>query len=222
MPSFDSCIRMSRFLFLAIVLATLAVEPVHAQSNRMSLESIQTAYTNLDALQAEFTQVVSSDFAEDSTRLSGTVLLSGNKYRVQTPEQTVVTDGTTTWIYTPADTQVVVNDAAEGESAVTPDAFLTASAERYTVTETRNVQRSGRPHQRLEIEATDSSSQFESATLWVRGSDQIVSRMRATDRNGSTLDLRLHEIEVNPPLPNNAFTYHPPAGVEVIDLRRNP
>lgn len=222
MSSFHSDIQMSRFLLLAFVLATIAVEPVHAQSEPISLETVQTAYTNLDALQAEFTQVVSSEFAEDSTRLAGTVLLSGNRYRVQTPEQTVVTDGTTTWIYTPADTQVVVNDANQGESAVTPDAFLTASGERYTVTETRDVQRSGRPHHRLEVKATDSASQFETATLWVRESDHIVSRMRATDRNGSSLDLRLHEIEVNPTIVDTAFTFQPPDRVEVIDLRQNP
>lgn len=222
MPSSHSDIQMSRSLLLVLVLTAVAGGPVYAQSEPISLETVHTAYTNLDALQAEFTQVVSSEFAEDSTRLTGTVLLSGNKYRVEAPDQTVVTDGTTTWIYTPADTQVVVNDADQGESAVTPDAFLTASAERYTVTETRNVQRSGRPHHRLDIEATDSASQFETATLWVRGSDHIVSRMRATDRNGSTLDLRLHEIEVNPSIVDTAFTFHPPDGVEVIDLRQNP
>jgi outer membrane lipoprotein-sorting protein len=44
--------------------------------------------------------------------------------------------------------------------------------------------------------------------------------MRATDRNGSTLDLRLRDIATKPSLQDSSFTFSPPAGVEVVDLRR--
>lgn len=212
---------MTRSFLLTLLFSLALVGPVAGQSPTLSLSDVQAAYDALGGLQASFTQVVGSDFAAGSTRVEGSVLLSGNKYRVQTPAQTVVTDGDTTWIYTPADSQVVVSHA-DKEGAVTPETFLTASEERYEVTGATETTRLGTPHRTLTLAATDSASRFAEATLWVRTSDRVVTRMRAADRNGSTLDLRLRDIVVNPDAlrADAPFTFAPPPGVEVVDLRR--
>jgi outer membrane lipoprotein carrier protein len=212
---------MSRFAILIVVLGLALPPPAMGQSEALTLTDVQAAYEALDGLRASFTQVISSEFAGDTTRIEGTVLLSGNKYRVETPSQTVVTNGTTTWIYTPADSQVVVNDTEKNASTVTPETFLTASTDRYTVTSRTTTTRSGTRHVQLQLSATDSDARFKNATLWVRASDRVVTRMRATDRNGSTLDLRLQDLVVNPPLKKEPFTFSPPEGIEVIDLRRS-
>jgi len=211
---------MYRILFPTLLLLGLNVAPAPGQA--VSLSDVQDAYAALDGLQASFTQVIGSSFADGSTRVEGSVLLSGNKYRVKTPDQTVVSNGDTTWIYTPADSQVVVNDA-DTESAVTPETFLTASAERYTTKSSTATTRRGTPHVRLTLTATDSSSRFAEALLWVRTTDRVVTRMRATDRNGSTLDLRLRDLVINPDTLHSGtpFRFVAPAGVEVVDLRRS-
>lgn len=214
---------MTRFASLCLALCLVVVGPAVGQTTPISLTDVQEAYDDLDGLGASFTQVIGSEFAGDTTRVEGTVLLSGNKYRVQTPDQIVVTDGATTWIYTPSDSQVVVNDADQEESTVTPETFLTASAERYEVDSSSTTSRLGEPHVRLAVSATTSSARFTEATLWIRQSDRIVTRMKAEDRNGATLDLRLHDLAVNPDTldGNDPFTFSPPEGVEVIDLRRS-
>jgi len=212
---------MDRLATLVVLLSLILTPPAGGQSTSLSLSDVQEAYENLDGLRASFTQVISSDFAGDTTRLDGTVSLSGNKYRVEIPNQTVVTDGETTWIYTPADSQVVINDAEQEESTVTPETFLTASDDRYDETASTPTTRQGTPHVKLTVAATDSASRFKEATLWVRRSDRVVTRMRATDRNGSTLDLRLKNLVVNPELRDDPFTFSPPEGLEIIDLRRS-
>jgi outer membrane lipoprotein carrier protein len=212
---------MNRFFLFLLLVAVVGPASAPAQSDALSLADVQAAYDNLDGLRASFTQVLTSDFAGDTTRIDGTVLLSGNRYRVESPGQTVVTDGETTWIYTPADSQVVVNDADTTDAAVTPETFLRASDERYRIVSSASSTRAGRPHVKLEVEATDSAARFKRATLWVRRSDRIVTRMRATDRNGSTLDLRLRDLEVNPPLGPSPFRFEPPDGVDVVDLRED-
>lgn len=186
-----------------------------------SLKVLQDRYDQLTGLRATFTQMTASEFASDSSRIEGRVLLAGNNYRVETPSQTVVSNGTTTWIYSPADSQVVVNNADADASTITPQTFLTASAKRYDVTSTRTVRRDGTPHHVLSLSATTKSARFSEATLWVRQSDQIVTRLRATDRNGSTLDLRLHDIAVSPNFEDTPFTFSAPKGIDVVDLRSN-
>ena len=211
---------MHRLAIAVAVFSLTLASPALAQTNALSLSDVQEAYDDLEGLRASFTQLISSDFAGDTTRVEGTVLLSGNKYRVQTPDQTVITNGETTWIYTPADSQVVINDAGNEATQVTPKTFLTASSDRYRITESQSVTRAGAPHQKLAVTATDSTSRFEAAVLWVREADRVVTRMQATDRNGSTLDLRLGDITVNPTLEDSSFAFSPPNGVEVVDLRR--
>lgn len=212
---------MVRHVAAFLMLSVCVVAPGWAQ-NSITLTDVQEAYDALDGLQASFTQLITSEFGGDTTRVKGSVLLSGNKYRVESSDQTVITNGTTTWIYTPADSQVVVNDAEQNASTVTPRTFLTASAKRYTVESTVSASRLGTSHTKLSVTASAEAARFREATLWVRQADTLVTRMRATDRNGSTLDLRLNEISLNPPtLQQGApFSFSPPEHVEVIDLRR--
>ena len=226
LPSYSDCVcltecphaMMRRALLLGVALC-VSFNVVALGQDAPSLETLQARYDRLPGLEADFTQMTASEFSSDSAQIDGRVLLAGNKYRVETPSQTVVTNGSTTWIYSPADSQVVVNDADADASAITPQTFLTTSAENYDVTDTRSTRRDGAPHHVLSLTAATESSRFAEATLWVRHSDQIVTRLRATDRNGSTLDLRLHEITVDPTFEGTPFTFSPPTGVEVVDLR---
>lgn len=210
-----------RFLLLCVFLFLVPALSASAQ-DAPSLETLQSRYDALEGLRATFTQVTASEFANDSTRIDGTVLLAGNKYRVETPTQTVVTNGTTTWIYSPGDSQVVVNNTDAEASTLSPQTFLTTSAEKYNVTSTRTAPRESTPHDVLSLAAAKSSARFEEATLWVRRTDRIVTRLRAVDRNGSILDLRLREIEVDPRINGEPFSFSAPDGVEVVDLRSTP
>jgi outer membrane lipoprotein carrier protein len=208
-----------RALFLATLLCLGLSSPAPAQNPSPSLEALQARYDRLTGLRATFTQVTKSEFADDSTRIQGRVLLAGNKYRVETPSQTVVTNDSTTWIYSPADSQVVVNDTEANATTVTPQTFLTASGENYEVVSTRSARRDGAPHDVLSLSATGPSARFKEAVLWVRRGDRIVTRLRATDRNGAILELRLYDIEVDPGFENRPFSFSAPEGVEVVDLR---
>ncbi|WP_263840413.1 LolA family protein [Salinibacter sp.] len=209
---------LRRLLLLGVLLCAVPL-PVGAQDGGPTLQVLQSRYSALQGLRAAFTQVTASGFADDSTRIDGTVLLAGNRYRVETPAQTVVTDGATTWIYSPADSQVVVNTADAEASTLTPQAFLTTAADKYDRTARRTVTRAGTAHEMLSLTAADSSARFKEATLWVRRPDRIVTRLRAVDRNGSILDLRLRDIRIDPQVSGTPFSFSPPESVEVVDLR---
>lgn len=207
----------TRILPVAVLLLGLSVS-VQAQDSS-PLSTLKQRYERLSGLRASFTQVMGSEFSSDSSLIQGRVVLAENKYRVETPAQTVVTNGETTWIYSPADSQVVVNDAESAESTVTPQSFLMSSTQHYSVASERSATRDGVPHSVLTLAGADDNARFEDVTLWIRTRDSIVTRLRATDRNGSTLDLRLRDIVVNPTFPGDPFVFSAPDGVEVVDLR---
>jgi len=214
-------LTMVRSAFVAFVffIMVVGIPAASLAQSSLSLDDVRREYQKLESLRARFTQVVGSEFSEDSTRIEGTVILSGNRYRVHTPRETVVANDSTTWIYSPADSQVVINDAETEEGPITPESFLASSANEYEEVNQRATTRHGRAHVALQLSARSPAARFRTATLWIRPSDRIITRLQATDRNGSTFDLRLREITANPSLRGDIFRFDAPDGTEVVDLR---
>lgn len=183
------------------------------------LARVQAQYDRLDGLRASFEQTVSSDAVGSSSRVSGELWLQDNRYRIETGEQTLVTDGTTSWVYTPATEQVIVNDVVEDPAVITPKTLFTDYAERYAVESATSERRAGAPHTRLDLVPTDASAPFEAVTLWVRDADALITRLRLTDPGGSVITIDLDALEVNPSFEPGAFTFTPSDATEVIDLR---
>lgn len=183
------------------------------------LRRVESTYDDMGGLQATFTQTVRSDFSDDVTRLRGMLSLQGEKYRVETAQQTIVTDGETTWIYNPADAQVIVNNHVENETAFSPQAFFANYTERYTVEAVRTEEQDGELHHVLRLTPNDASAPFDEVTLWVRSADALIQRMRVHDRNGSVITVDLENIDLNPTFSAETFAFSPPKSAEVVDLR---
>jgi outer membrane lipoprotein-sorting protein len=57
------------------------------------------------------------------------------------------------------------------------------------------------------------------ATLYVRSSDAVPTRVRVHDTNGGTLAFDLRNVQRNVSLPASTFRFSAPSGTEVVDLR---
>ena len=77
----------------------------------------------------------------------------------------------------------------------------------------------GEKHFELRLQAKDPSYFFREATLWMRDSDAIITRLEVKDVNETRMLFTLKNIELNPSLDADLFIIVPPEGVEVIDLR---
>jgi outer membrane lipoprotein carrier protein len=204
---------------LGLLLVLLVIPAsVAAQDGSAVLAEVQERYDAVTSMEAAFTQTVTSPFRDDSTRLEGRLFVRGEMYRIETVEQTLITDGTTSWIYTPADSQVVVNDAASSKMALSPETFFADYAARYRVDSLRPAGPDADAEQILALTPSSPDAAFGSVTLWVRP-DRVISRLQVTDSGGSTITIRLRTIRLNPTLARERFSFEPPPTVEVIDLR---
>lgn len=222
-PTIDSAPTMPRrSLPFALLLAALVALPVlfagqaHAQAQDRSsdvLARLRASYAQVQALRAEFTQEVAG------ARLEGTLLLQGDRYRIETPEQVLVTDGTTAWAYSRDDRQVLINHAVEDVTAFSPSTFFTRYPDRFNVRVTGTETLNGARHDVLRLTPREAGAPVREVTLYVRASDSLPTRVRVLDGSGTTLVFDLRNIERNPRLPEGAFRFTPPPGAEVVDLR---
>jgi outer membrane lipoprotein carrier protein len=108
--------RFIRLTSVAILAAMLGgAIPANAQSVTTLLDRLERKYDSIQALRASFTQTLKSAFSSETASLEGRLVLAGEKYRVETKSQTMVTDGITTWIYLADENQVLINSADSDE-----------------------------------------------------------------------------------------------------------
>lgn len=212
---------MNRFFSFALVavVVLLAGRPALAQDGSAVIQRLQAKYDAIEALQASFTQTMTSPYYDGAETFSGTVLLSGDRYRVETGNQTLVTDGRVTWIYNASDNQVLINDATQDDTNFSLSDLLFNYEEHYVVTSSEAVSVNGQGHVKLNLKPKARDSFFRSVALWVRDQDTLVTRLEVDDVNETTMIFDLDDISLNPSLQANAFSFTPPQGAEVIDLR---
>ena len=205
-------------LFATIVL-TAGHPTAHAQEADAVFARLQAKYEAINALSAGFTQTMSSAFSEQEESFAGQLILQGDKYRVETGTEVLVVNGKETYVYRPNEQQVLINDIVEDEASFTPSSFLLNYDQRFDIRDVAVVTYDGAKHYRLNLEPKSADSFFREATIWMRDRDDIITKLTVLDVNETRMTFTLDNIELNPALDADTFSFTPPDGVEVIDLR---
>lgn len=205
---------LPRLLGLLALVAVLTAGQAHAQNGGDDiLDRLRERYESTDALRARFTQTVGD------ASMEGTLILRGDAYRIEMADQTLVTDGTTSWVYSKPDRQVLVNDAIADETAFSPADFFTHYPDRFAVTVAGSETIGGVRHDRLTLTPKSEDTFLREVTLYVRTSDALPTRVQIVDGNGTRVAFDLRDVEVNPRLSADVFRFVAPEGAEVVDLR---
>ena len=175
--------------------------------------------SGLGTVSSRFEQRLFDEQRKLLERARGTVLIDRPgrfRFDYTEPPQLIVGDGTKVWIYDPDLAQVTVRgvDAALGS---TPAALLTTD----------------RPvAEQFRVESLDAGAGFEAFALEPRAEDASFTRIRLAfaggelrrmelvDQFGQTSLITFTDIRRQPAIPPGAFTFTPPAGVDVVEAGR--
>ncbi len=210
---------MSRFATLtrlgavSALMAVLFAGQAAAQSPDAVARELQRRYGRVSSLQANFVQT------SGGQRMNGTLAVRGNAFRLDLEEQTLVTDGRTMWSYTQDDRQVVIQDYDERQVGFSVGQLFTDYLRVFRATGATKATISGVQYDVLSLRPRASGSAVRDATLYVRSSDAVPTRVRVHDRNGGTLQFDVSNVRLNRSLASSLFRFDAPRGTEVVDLR---
>ncbi len=210
---------MSRYATLTRHAAALALVAVlcagqaAAQSPDAVARELQRRYGRVSSLQADFVQT------SGGQRMSGTLAVRGNAFRLDLAEQLLVTDGRTMWSYTEDDRQVVVQAYDERQVGFSVGQLFTDYLRVFRATGATKATIAGVRYDVLALRPRASGSAVRDATLYVRSSDAVPTRVRVHDRNGGTLQFDVANVRLNRSLAPSLFRFDAPRGTEVVDLR---
>ena len=175
--------------------------------------------SGLGTVSSQFEQRLFDEQRKLLERAGGTVLIDRPgrfRFEYTDPPQLIVGDGAKVWIYDPELAQVTVRDV-DAALGSTPAVLLTTD---------RPVE------EQFRVEALDAGAGFEAFALEPRAGDASFTRIRLAfadgelrrmelvDQFGQTSLITFTGIRRQPAVPPGAFTFTPPAGVDVIDAGR--
>jgi len=214
--------RKTVFVCLVYLAAIIAASPIviAQESGPDVLDMVRKKYESINDAEIRFTQKVKFSLSTAEATITGTLFVKKvNKYRMETGEQTVVTDGATVWSYSRPLNQVLIDRFKEGEKAVTPDHLLLGTSGGY-VPVVIGTDRVGKAETKLlKLAPKDEQSLISGIRLWVDEHDWTVKQVEIVDVNGKQTTYTVLQLRLNAGLPDSRFAFEAPKGAEVVDLR---
>jgi outer membrane lipoprotein carrier protein len=183
-------------------------------------DRLQKKYESIQDATARFTQHVKFGFSKIEQDFAGTLKMKKlHKYRVETEYQTLVTDGVTVWSYSPVNKQMLIDKYKETGNSFTPEQFLLNLPSNYFATIVQPDQGADKSLIALKLVPKDDQSFVKSMKVWVDEGTWVVKRVEMLDVNDTEKIYSVQDIKINTGLKENTFTFTPPQGTEVVDLR---
>jgi len=205
-------------VIFAVVLAAGRLSA--ADSAEDVLGRVRKAYDRIEDAEVRFTQKVKFALARIEQEVSGTLFFKKeNKYRVEFEGQTVVTDGETVWSYSVTNNQVLIDRFKLDERSISPERILTAAPEDFVPTIVGREKIGRADVTVLKMVPHNPAMAIKSMKLWVNESDWLTRRVEIVDLHGKETAYIVNSIKTNAGVPDTRFSFQPPDGVEVVDLR---
>jgi outer membrane lipoprotein-sorting protein len=206
---------LAALLFLVIRGASASDDPQEV------LESVRKKYDTIRDAELKFTQRTRFPQSTLEQRAKGTLYLKKeHKYRIETDDQTVVTDGETVWSYSVPNRQVLIDRFKSSERSFSPERILGGGATDDYAATVRGREKAGNTECIvLKLIPRTEGSLVSSLRLWVDPSEWLVRMAELTDVNGKVTTYTVSDIKLNPGLSDSRFVLQIPEGAEVVDMR---
>lgn len=183
-------------------------------------EKIQRRYETIEDATARFSQQVKFGYSKIEQNFSGTLVMKKpNRYRIESEHQTLVTDGTTVWSYSPMNKQVIVDRYKENQNSLSPEHFLLNLPSNYYSSILGKELADGSSLVVLRLLPKDDQSFVKSMKVWVEEGTWVVRKVELVDVNDTQTVYTVQDVKLNTNVKESAFVFSPPSGTEVVDLR---
>jgi outer membrane lipoprotein carrier protein len=184
------------------------------------LGSVRKKYDTIRDAELKFTQRTRFPRSSLEQHARGTLFLKKeHKYRIETEDQTVVTDGETVWSYSAANKQVLIDRFKPSDRSFSPERILGGATEEYSAAVIGREKAGTTECIVLKLVPRGEGSLVSSLRLWVDPSEWLVRMAEMTDVNGKVTTYSVSDIKLNPGLSDSRFVMQIPEGAEVVDMR---
>lgn len=196
-------------LFLCIAFSAVAADSAADVLNKAAAK-----FRAAKSVEANFTLTSSAQ----AGLIKGTILMSGQKFRITAPQYVSWYDGSTQWVLNVPDKEVTVSTPTPQElQMINPVMVLNMFSKQYTPT----LLKSPRTQRVLRLSAKQKNADIRQAVVTLDATTLLPLTITLTAANGTTVTVKLAGTKIGNALADSYFRFSPKAnpGVDVIDLR---
>ncbi len=209
---------MNRLIIAMLLLAPVGGALADAKTDRL-LKDVQKVYEKLENVCADFTQTFFWKLTEETQKAKGRICAKGgDKFKIETDEQLIVTDGKTLWTFNKLNNQVVIDHA---ENSTSDNPFIKDFFKKYLTDYSPfpDEEHAAKDLACVLLKAKTDDQFIRQLRLWIDKKSKMILKIEQVDLNENTTTFELSNIDVNAPLVSKNFIFEPPADAEVIDMR---
>jgi outer membrane lipoprotein carrier protein len=212
-------LRRIRCGILCFISTVITIHSTGAQQQNV-VQNVQRSFDAMNDAVIHYRQIVMFPLTRQEQSFEGVVYMKKpGKYRIDSDQQTVITDGTTIWSYNPFTEQVIIDSFREDEQTLTPDRFLLTIPDDFYATVGERETVDDRVLITLRLIPKHDHQFVRSMQLWVDETAWLVRKAEVVDVNDNRTTYIVDEMTINGGVDESLFVYEPDSDVEVIDLR---
>jgi outer membrane lipoprotein carrier protein len=213
--------KKSKVLATAAIMSAMIATGASAHRR---LDDVQEIVRKTKALYSA-TNAAELKFVQEGTTgsMSGTLVYAqGNRFRLEFPKQTIVSNGQRTWTYMPDRNQVVVSKASTAKGRLTPNDILTSFPGDYATKLIGEKEVNGRGVWVVECVPGSASriGDITKAVLYIDKSSYRFQQIEIESQSMGRMKLRITSARYDVKLPDSRFSFTPPQGAHVVDLSK--
>lgn len=184
------------------------------------LDKVKKSYDSISDASGDFDQVVEYKIAKLNQQYNGKLSFKKkDKLKIETDEQTLVTDGETSWTYSVLNEKVIIDNYDPENSELSPSRFFIEFPKDFYIEVIGSDKLNNKKVYVLKLTPKNTDNYIQGMKLWVDDELWFVRQIQVGDINGSTTIYKLKNLEINKGLPDSHFKFIPNKNVEIIDLR---
>jgi outer membrane lipoprotein-sorting protein len=185
------------------------------------VKDVQKKYRSAKTIRIQFKEISRFKLTGTTGEVNAVLQMKGkDKFRLESEDQVLVNDGETFWRFNKLDSQVLVDYAKKDEQEMLLNNFLYEIKDHYFSQIVEESKGKGSKTYVLKLTPKPSEqSVFTSIKVWIKDKSWEIERLIYTDYNDNETEYQIDKIDFNPDLAESTFTFSPPEGIQIIDLR---
>jgi outer membrane lipoprotein carrier protein len=213
--------RMKEILSIVLIIMTFSCFAQTKDPKATALlDEVSAKTKSYKSIKAEFSYTMENKQAKINEEKKGSLLLSGDKYRLTVAGQVVICDGKTIWTYIEESNEVQINNLNNKDDALTPSKLLTSYSDNFKSKIIKDNNQNDPNLETLEL-IPNTSKSFTKAIIAIDKTKKQVKSFSLSDKNGNIFTYRISKFTTDLPVNPTDFSFDKSKfpGVEVIDMR---
>jgi outer membrane lipoprotein-sorting protein len=197
----------------------LAVNLNGAAEEQKIMDRVEKTVRNANTLSISFQEKFIWKMTGEENTLSGTLLMAGDdRFRIETEDQMIVSDGKTLWTYSKPANRVLIDKLAETEEALLPRQLLLQYTRGYSATRLPDENILGVSCIVLLFTDTEGTAYYSKWKIWIDPDTFLPRQLMQEDLGGNQNIYLLETIEPGVKIDPARFRFEIPDGAEVIEM----